>query len=184
MKKQQMALSRTQREFRQRDPNNPPNPADALPNKREFFKEKRRERIYSLNATVSRLPPEDCIINKFLFGKKEPFVCGLGEKQGASERHRERVLAYLDFLWKANYACGLFVRSQPEEVVYRAYVGPGNNSFMLKALIKRRFWWALADKPEGCNFVWTQLKLSTLFRGQAPACGGREPAGPLGGEIL
>lgn len=116
--------------------------------KREFFKEKRRERIYSLNTTTtSKLPPEDYIINKFLFGKKEPFVCGLGEKQGAQERARERVLGYLDFLWKANYACGLFVRSQPEEVVYRAYVGSGNNSLMVKALLKRRFWWTLSDKP-------------------------------------
>jgi hypothetical protein len=59
------------------------------------------------------LPADDFVMNKFLFGRKEPFVCGLGEKQGALERQRERVLDYLDFLWKANYACGLFVRSQP-----------------------------------------------------------------------
>lgn len=120
-------------------------------------------------------------MNRFLFGKKEPFVCGLGEKQGAQERARERVLAYLDFLWKANYACGLFVKSQPEEVVYKAYVGSGNNSLMVKAILKRRFWWNIVDKPEGCNFVWTQLKLNSLFQTQ-PLCGPSPSHALIGGE--
>ncbi len=118
-------------------------------------------------------------MNRFLFGRKEPFVCGLGEKQGAHEKQRERVLAYLDFLWKANFACGLFVRSQPEEVCYRAYVGSGNNSLMLKALIKRRFWWTLSDKPEGCHFVWTQLKVNSIFKAQQPSSTLRDSSFPM-----
>jgi hypothetical protein len=62
-------------------------------------------------------------------------------------------------------------------------VGSGNNSLMIKALLKRRFWWSLSDKPEGCNLVWTQLKLNTLFRSQQPSCLQRDPPVPsLEGE--
>lgn len=37
---------------------------------------------------------------------------------------------------------------------------------MVKAILKRRFWWTLSDKPEGCNLVWTQLKVNSLFQSQ------------------
>lgn len=40
---------------------------------------------------------------------------------------------------------------------------------MLKAILKRRFWWNLSDKPEGCNLVWTQLKVNNIFRMQQPS---------------
>ncbi len=43
-------------------------------------------------------------------------------------------------------------------------MGSGNNSLMIKAIFKRRFWWNLSDKPEGCNLVWTQLKVNNIFR--------------------
>lgn len=34
---------------------------------------------------------------------------------------------------------------------------------MVKSILKRRFWWTIADKPEGCNLVWTQLKVNSIF---------------------
>jgi hypothetical protein len=40
---------------------------------------------------------------------------------------------------------------------------------MIKAIFKRRFWWNLSDKPEGCNLVWTQLKVNNIFRLQHPS---------------
>ena len=49
-------------------------------------------------------------------------------------------------------------------------MGSGNNSLMLKAILKRRFWWTLSDKPEGCNLVWTQLKVNNIFRQQQQPC--------------
>ena len=41
---------------------------------------------------------------------------------------------------------GLFAKSTPEEVNYKAFVGPGNNSIMIKSIIRRRYWWVIADK--------------------------------------
>jgi hypothetical protein len=35
---------------------------------------------------------------------------------------------------------------------------------MVKSILKRRFWWTISDKQEGCNFVWTQLKQNNIFR--------------------
>lgn len=42
---------------------------------------------------------------------------------------------------------------------YKAWIGNGNNGNLLKALIKRRFWWQIVeDKTWGVNFMWTQIK--------------------------
>lgn len=57
------------------------------------------------------------------------------------EKNKEKILFYVDFIWKINYANGLFVKSTPEDTIYKAYVGPGNNSNMVKSILKRRFWW-------------------------------------------
>ena len=40
---------------------------------------------------------------------------------------------------------------------------------MVKSILKRRFWWNLSDKPEGCQFVWTQLKQNGIFKDQEPS---------------
>lgn len=50
---------------------------------------------------------------------------------------------------------------------YKIYVGGGNNSMLIKSLMKRRFWWVLVDKiTEDVNFVWTQLKVASMFEKQ------------------
>ena len=42
---------------------------------------------------------------------------------------------------------------------YKAFIGNGNNGNLLKALVKRRFWWQIVEeKTWGVNFMWTQLK--------------------------
>ena len=48
-------------------------------------------------------------------------------------------------MWKVNYSNGLFVRSK-EEPVYKVFVGVGNNSMMVKSIIKRRYWLTVSDK--------------------------------------
>ena len=50
---------------------------------------------------------------------------------------------------------------------YKVYVGFGNNSCMIKSILRRRFWWSvIEDKSqiENCHFVWTQLKIDSLFK--------------------
>lgn len=76
-----------------------------------------------------------------------------------------KIKNFLDFLFKINYSNSIYVSldlSKPEETIapskYKVYVGKGNNSLLVKSLIKRRFWWEIVDSLEcsGINFYWTQ----------------------------
>lgn len=54
---------------------------------------------------------------------------------------------------------------------YKVYVGRGNNSMLIKGLMKRRFWWTIVDKVTGAgdeavNFVFTQLKNNDYIKSQ------------------
>lgn len=49
---------------------------------------------------------------------------------------------------------------------YKFYLGPGNNSLLIKSLMKRRFWWVQVDDPKQANFVWTQLKVNNFYQFQ------------------
>ena len=49
---------------------------------------------------------------------------------------------------------------------YKYYLGKGNNSLLVKSLLKRRFWWVEVDDPKNANFVWTQLKINTYYQFQ------------------
>ena len=51
------------------------------------------------------------------------------------------------------------------------YVGFGNNDSLIKAAMKRRFWWSFTENIEECNFAWTQLKLANLFTKQKECTG-------------
>ena len=79
-------------------------------------------------------------------------------------------MIYHDFLWKINYSNGMYIRASDQETTYRAFVGFGNNSNLIKSILKRRYWWTLVDKPEGCHFAWSQLKINSIFKDhQAPS---------------
>lgn len=49
---------------------------------------------------------------------------------------------YRDLLWKVNYSNGLYVTT-PENLImpYKFYVGEGNNSNLIRGIMRRRFWW-------------------------------------------
>lgn len=49
-------------------------------------------------------------------------------------------------------------------------MGKGNNSGLVRGLIKRRIWFAITDKIEEANFVWTQLKSLPYFKLQEASC--------------
>lgn len=52
----------------------------------------------------------------------------------------------------------------------KAFVGYGNNCNMIKGLLKRRFWWTIAeDMAEDCAFVWTQIKIQGVYDRQPTA---------------
>lgn len=76
----------------------------------------------------------------------------------------DRAELFRDFLWKVNYSNGLFVITPGESGgVYKAYVGKGNNSLMIKGILKRRGWWTIVENQSEANFVWTQLKVNNYF---------------------
>lgn len=49
---------------------------------------------------------------------------------------------------------------------YKFFVGRGNNCRLIRALMKRRFWWVETDDPKEANFAWTQLKLNNFYQYQ------------------
>ena len=56
---------------------------------------------------------------------------------------------------------------EDNDKLLKIFVGFGNNSAIIKGIMRRRFWWQLVDKiSDDVNFVWTQLKVSDYFKKQ------------------
>ena len=53
---------------------------------------------------------------------------------------------------------GVLLQREGEEAKYRFYVGKGNNSNLIKSIMKQRWWWSETSEPASAHFVWTQLK--------------------------
>ena len=71
---------------------------------------------------------------------------------------------YRDFMWKVAFSNGLLV--EPVEVYegkLKMFIGPGNNSNLIKGIMRRRPWWTVTDKAQDACFVWTQIKVAQLF---------------------
>jgi hypothetical protein len=55
---------------------------------------------------------------------------------------------FFDFIFKINYSNNIYVcleLAKPEETIssskFKVYIGKGNNSLLIRSLMKRRFWW-------------------------------------------
>lgn len=85
--------------------------------------------------------------------------------------YENKMKSYREFLFQMNLAHGCYdpVRFSEDcnmfknDWKYRAYVGRGNNSLLIKGLLKRRFWWIIDEEASHCQFVWTQLKMNSYF---------------------
>jgi hypothetical protein len=74
---------------------------------------------------------------------------------------------YRDLLWKVNFSNEMIVEPPLEyEHRLRVFIGKGNNSGLIHGLIKRRIWFAVTDRIEDANFVWTQIKHLPFFEMQ------------------
>ena len=71
---------------------------------------------------------------------------------------------YRDCLWKVAYCNNHILKHKDRPKVY---VGRGNNSNLLKALVRKRWWWTLEKDEANADFVWTQLKVSFVYEHQA-----------------
>lgn len=117
--------------------------------------------------------------------KIEKMVFSISD-QTADKVYKKKIESYLEFLYKVNFSNCIYVDLRlSEEIVgdgnnnststpptrYKVFVGKGNNSLLIKSLIKRRFWLELVDSKneEGINFYWTQSKLKEVHAGQEEA---------------
>ena len=74
---------------------------------------------------------------------------------------------YRDFIWKVAFSNNLIVEPVEEyEGKLKIYVGPGNNSNLIKGVMKRRTWWSITDKIQEASFIWTQIKVGHIFTNQ------------------
>lgn len=48
----------------------------------------------------------------------------------------------------------------------KMYIGPGNNSNLIRSLMKKRFWFVEVTQAKDANFVWTQIKIDNMFSNQ------------------
>ena len=87
-------------------------------------------------------------------------------------QYTKKLKNFLDFLFKINYSNNIYIPfelARPDEAVpkYKAYIGRGNNSLLVKSLIKRRFWWEIVDHPDNSvNFYWSQNIVDSVHAGQ------------------
>jgi len=59
-----------------------------------------------------------------------------------------------------NFANGVYreLDIQKYDEPFKIFVGNGNNSNLIKSIIKKRFWFDVTKNREEAHFVWTQLK--------------------------
>lgn len=79
--------------------------------------------------------------------------------------YMKKLKSFLDFLFKLNYSNRIYSSLQLSEDMinlskYKVYVGKGNNSLLIKSLLKRRFWLEFAETidEENIHFYWSQNK--------------------------
>lgn len=83
--------------------------------------------------------------------------------------YESKIRKYREFLFIINLAHNCFDQiflddsNLKNETKYKYYIGSGNNKRLIKALMKRRFWWVEVDNPLQANFVWTQLKVNSYY---------------------
>jgi hypothetical protein len=74
---------------------------------------------------------------------------------------------YRDFIWKVAYSNNLIVSVVEEyDSKIKFFVGGGNNSNLIKGIMKRRPWFQLTDKQQDAQFIWTQIKIASIYSTQ------------------
>jgi hypothetical protein len=73
---------------------------------------------------------------------------------------------YKEFLLKINQTNGITISFPKSSFTpYKYYIGRGNNSMLVRACLKTRFWWSMGDFDEWVdyNFIWTQWKSNKVI---------------------
>lgn len=84
-------------------------------------------------------------------------------ERGAPEN--QKYLVFLDYLYKVSFSFGVVCRSPTHQMTYKYFIGKGNNSSLVRSLLKARWWWTPVDSidsPE-VHLVWTQLRNNSVI---------------------
>lgn len=88
--------------------------------------------------------------------------------------YMKKLKAFLDFIFKVNYSNQIYISLQLSEDTtnikrYKVWLGRGNNSLLIRSLLKRRFWLEIVDEDEeeGINFYWSQNKIKKVHSRQS-----------------
>lgn len=93
-------------------------------------------------------------------------------KNLSNPKDKERYLElkekyYREFLVKINKS-NSFDQKFPTATFppYKYYIGRGNNSILVRAALKTRFWWSMGDFDDWSdyNFLWTQWKSNKILQ--------------------
>ena len=78
--------------------------------------------------------------------------------------------AHMEVIYKLSYANAIVSYPSPTQPMYKCYIGNGNNGFLIRNLIKTRWWWTCVDSPESAdiNFIWTELKKNNIVNTLKP----------------
>jgi len=80
---------------------------------------------------------------------------------------QKKLEEYTSFLLKINFSFGIVIKQDPNKMaMYKYYVGAGNNSVLIRNLMKQRWWWIQTeniDSMKDLNFMWTQKKSNKFF---------------------
>ena len=100
--------------------------------------------------------------------KTETVVSKFGDKE-KDLANSKREQAYKEFMLKMNFSFHVSVKVPVEKTftAYKYFLGKGNNSIMLKSMMKTRWWWVQTDSKDAgdLNFMWTQLKQNKFIEG-------------------
>ncbi len=77
--------------------------------------------------------------------------------------YEKKITTLIEFLYKVNFSNSIYIdlslsgnTNRYIKKTYKVFVGPGNNSELIKGVVKRRFWLELTTNKSESNFIWTQ----------------------------
>ena len=61
---------------------------------------------------------------------------------------------------KLNHLYGIRKPPTPCRFQLKFFIGTGNNHFLIRSVMKSRWWWSASDRPTGedAHFMWTTWK--------------------------
>ncbi len=79
-----------------------------------------------------------------------------------------KINKFKEFLFMINFSNQIYreLDITKYESPFKIFIGQGNNNNLIKAIIKKRFWFQIVKTSEEANFIWTQLKDENIYQRQ------------------